>query len=171
MSISIRFQQWAPQHPTGNRQTVIDWTKQFVATDIELALGYMYGLNLLRPRSTSITIMYQGKTYKNSEFLRSPMMQPHLLTTTGKYWVYGESLTDFLFRNRHRLKIPYHKQYLIMLTEDDTESENQPLTIIQFDNISFLQGFLSILEFFHVPTIRHIVAIFDVKGTSYTLAR
>lgn len=176
MNIVIRFEQRKRDVTKNEYRVVFFWEKSFVSETndpaiFEQALGYRIGLSLVKPIDAAIFTTVNGVTYTGKEFMNSELVKNYLLSSRTKYPHIedGETLPQYLQRNKDRLRIPFTKNYLILLTPDGNERHH--VITIQFDHLEFLQGLVSIIWAFGFGTIAHIVSIYDRAGINYTFDR
>ena len=159
------------ERPRGTRE-LVRWFKDFTSdikddSVLELALGYTYALILLDIPNSKVEFLYLNKTYNKERFIRSEPMIRHVVRGKTNPPDIDISPLVYLRRNRilaNRKDIMNYAMIVSLTNEDDG-----PVSIIQFNHLEFLQGFLSVLNGFGVGTIRYIYMILDREGTIYTL--
>jgi len=166
MDIIVKFTQWNNRQNHENRHAILSWEKIFpngTAHNFELSLGYIYGLVLVKPQSSSINVIFNNISYKYPQFLKLPEARHHILASKIPIHAPIVNYMRNLITNHPTI---FTSQYIIVLTP--TSEDHNHITIIQFDNIIFLQGLLSIFHAFNVGTISHVVTILDRNGIQYT---
>jgi hypothetical protein len=170
MNILIRFKQW-DRTPDLNRKPYIrfSWEKIFTHQDrdesvLELALGYMYTLILLRPHNATISFIYNKIKYKHTDFLQYRHMRNRILGSNKSQPKLLETLNHYIHRVHSHIPT---MNYIIVITR--TKHDKTPVDIIQFNNLTFLQGFISVLAGFGLGTINHLMTIYDKNELEYTL--
>lgn len=166
MEITIEFIQWRINRINDTRRRQFTWNITFNAETptenvFELALGYIYALTLLRPRDASINITLDGIKYP--KFLQLPNVYNYFLSRSGDLPNIDESMADYLQRIHAR---NITMQYIIVISPDGDGSEY--IHVLQFNSMSFLQGFLSVFNAFHIGTVTYIINIYDAMGNEYT---
>jgi len=170
MNISVRFNVYDPPAPRERiPQLRFSWTKEFQSdiedeSILELALGYIYALTLVRRGLSSTIITFNGET-TNNPFRFVPLRQRIIghLKNPPKL---GESPKHYV--RRTRIQIPT-MNYILLVSPDGTEEGL--VDVLQFNHLTFLQGFLSVLAGFQQHPIKYIVTIYDINGVEYTIRR
>lgn len=168
MDIIIHFTQWDPHQNHKIEQPIVSWQKRFNTDNydparFELALGYIYGLILLKPHSANLNITFNHTNYKYRQFLQLPVVRQYFSDVNRRRPRLFENLTAYIHRARAHTQT---KQYLLVISP--THTEEGRVDLIQFNNITFLQGFLSIFRAFRIGPILYIVDIYDQNGIEYT---
>ena len=149
----------------------ICWDKTFTSeidddSILELALGYMYTLVLLRPHGYEIIFTYNGVRYRHKDFIKHPEMRRRLIKKKAKPPKAMELFTDYLIRINITNPL---MEYIMVVSKYN--NEDAPVDIIQFNNLTFLQSFISVLSSFGLATITHLYAIYDIHGISYNIEK
>jgi len=167
MNITARFRQWNDRHRNKQRRLVFSWDRTFTINDnntneYELALGYIYALKLVKPSTSTVDIttdIYPGPD--SEDFFHFPFIKRHFVSTHAHPPQITEKVDQYLTRIRRKLTM----EYLIVITPDPNNEDN--VHLIQFNNVIFLQGFLSVLRGFNKPQIDYIVTIYGRDGKEY----
>ena len=168
MDITMHFSQWNLKLQNKPADLIFSWErsfneKQYYLDTFELALGYIYGLFLLRPRTATIDVSINTINYKQTEFLQLLNVREHFLASR----VHPPRITDTLIQYLTRIKRQVTMEYVIVITPNPDDEHH--VQVIQFNNLSFLQGFISVLRGFNEGTIDYIVTIYGRNGIEYTI--
>ena len=163
MSLIVYFQHNI--HHGDVLRTVSSWNKEFPNTHegFDLMLGYFYALTLLRGFYDVIEVIINSIRYLWGDFMQQPSVQRMFLGTITETPHIDEKFSDFNHRVR-LLRLPAF-QYIIVV-----HPRGRPGTVsyVQFNHVTFLQGFLSVFRGFNVPTIRYIYTIYGLDDAQYT---
>ena len=162
MNILVRFENWTFSRKNKQREILFHWEKIF-NRNYELALGYIYALEIVKPSTSIINISIDNTTYNPREFFNHPLIKHHFLSTHSLPPKIDESLDHYLRRIKRSLKM----QYMIVITPNPNNENN--VHLIQFNQIELLQGFISIMQAFNKSTIDYIVTIYGNDNIEYTI--
>lgn len=184
-SIHITFNVWDPPHPGERlRQLRFSWEKVFEPhpelTDYtkvtDLATGYLYALAIMANyhervtnTSTSMLVRYQtldGKIVTTNNPLQVSILRNSIIATGVRPPQLAESFQEYIARVGTREP---NRRYIIVVSF--TGTDDGPVDVLQFNNLEFLQGILSVLDAFRQPLIRYIVTIYDRDGVEYSIRR
>jgi hypothetical protein len=161
MNVIIRF-------TYQSRQTNFSWEQIFNITHndartLELVLGYVYALALVKPSTSIINISIDTMDYTIKDFLKLPIIKRYFISTHAHPPKIGEKVDEYL----KRIKRQFNLGYLIVITPNP--NDEKLVHLIQFDNNEFLQGFISVLRAFNKTTMDYIVTIYGRNGREYTI--
>lgn len=168
MSFTIVYNSWNPPKPGERlRQLKFSWTTNLNATneaEIERVIGYIYAL-LIQDDNSSIIVTDPNGVTTNKPY-QLQVMRGTFITSGYPPPGVEEPVQDYF----NRIGMPFNrfkKQYVLIVSPRDEDDGD--VDILQFNHLEFLQGFLSVLQGFHQPTMRYIVTIYDRNGVEYTV--
>lgn len=164
MSINILYLNNLPLSPGERVKRVRNrWEKSFITnseSELQLVVGYIYALAILLTDDSGIII-----TDRDNKKTNKPLQLPSLRTLMIGVGLdppkINESLAEYIKRAGVR---PFTKKYLLIISP---KGNNGPVDCIQFDHLTFLQGFLSVLAALDQPYDKYIIAIYDNTGVKY----
>ncbi|CAH6418171.1 Hypothetical protein HVR_LOCUS46 [uncultured virus] len=169
MNIKVQFSQWNTLDRDINQRPQFSWEQSFnnklqIGDIFELAFGYTYALILLHPTNTSITVTLDDTRYKHRDFFRLPRSRDYFLSITSHTPRIDDTIHTYL--RRIRAKTPT-MDYITVISPHGRKDKQ--IHVLQFNSLSFLQGFLSIFNGFRVGTINYIITIYNKNGIEYTV--
>ena len=158
MEITVHFSQWHPNTQNNPPDLIFSWDRTFntirhLDDTFELAFGYIYALILLKPKTATIDVSINTVNYKHYEYLRLPNIRQHFLAIN----VHPPRIDDTLARYLTRIKRQIIKDYIIVIIPNSNDERH--VHVVQFNKVSFLQGFISVLRGFNEGTVDYIVTI------------
>lgn len=168
MDVSVLFNVWDPPKDRV-RQLRFNWTKDFPANteaELELAFGYMIGLVYMRALlgidTISVITSYNGpiRTITSDKPNAFPPVVDRLIGSVLPLPYPNEPVNEYLTKVRVKARTMNYFVILSLFTAGQ---------VYQFNNLTFLQGFLSVLAGFQQPITEHIVGIYDRNGVQYNI--
>jgi hypothetical protein len=177
MNIHVRFVVYEeePRPYERLRRELFQWEKTFSSPTedeaiLEQALGYILALYLVKPMTASILVDGNGFGLDARMVYRNVLQFPPLRQRLVGVGVNPPRLTDTLpvyAEREHFDRFEKTDRQYALVTP--IRVDDRPAYVIQFNNLEFLQGFISILEAFHAPLVWHIVTIYGPGLAQYTI--
>lgn len=162
-------------HQGGRRGIVTSWTKTFPANtedEAELAIGYIIGLGKLRglfgiDRVRMVVEQYapegQGRMMASDILTNFAPINDRLIGFVVDAPEPEEPFLQYVDRIGTRTPNPMNYNVILM------KPEAEVALVYQFNHLTFLQGYLSVLTTANFPN--DIAAIYDRNGNQYEIQR